>query len=55
MTEVAANEEVSDEPVAPGLISTPVSASINEERILAGKDQEPGGNEVSMEQTGVAF
>jgi len=54
MTEVAANEEVSDEPVVPGLISTPMSASINEARILAKKDQEPGGNKVSTEQTGVA-
>jgi len=28
MTDVAANEEVSDEPIAPGLISTPASSSI---------------------------
>jgi len=38
VTEVAANEEVNDEPVAPGLISTPRSASNNEEGILAEKD-----------------
>jgi len=55
MTEVAANEEVSDEPVTPGLISTPVPTSISEERILAEKDQQPRGNEVSTEQTGKAF
>jgi len=45
---------VNDEPVPPGLISTPRSASINEEGILAKKDQELEGNKVSTESTSVA-
>jgi len=55
MMEVAANQEVSDEPVAPGLRSTPVPIIITEERILAEKDQQPRGNKVSTEQRGEAF
>jgi len=55
MTDVAANEEMSDEPIAPGLISTPVSSSINVERIITGKNQESRGTEVSIEPTGEAF
>jgi len=51
MKDVAANEEVSDEPIAPGLISTPVSFSVNEERIFTGKNQESKGIEVPIEPT----
>jgi len=55
MTEVAANEEVSDEPAAPGVISTPVLTLVSGERILAGKDQQNRGDEVSAKQTGEAL
>jgi len=51
---VAANEEVSDEPAAPGMISTTVLTLVSGERILAGKDQQHRGDEVSARQTGEA-
>jgi len=55
LTEVAANEEVNDEPVAPGLISTPISAAIDEENVLRPKEPESRGREVSTAPTSVVF
>jgi len=54
MTEVAANEEVSDEPAAPGAITTTVPTIISKEKILAEQGQQHKGNEVSAEQKGEA-
>jgi len=56
VTEVAANEEVNDEPVAPGLVSTPLSASINEECVLVQEEQESVGKNIihSTDKCGVS-
>jgi len=50
-TGMAANEEVSDDPVAPGVISTPVLALASGEKILAEKDKQKIGNQVPAGQT----
>jgi len=55
VTEVAANEEVNDEPVAPGLVSTPISAAIHEESVLIQKEHGSVGKIVSTAPTSVVF
>jgi len=54
LTEVAANEEVSDEPAAPGAQSTTVPTIASEDKILADQSQQHKRNEVSAKQAGEA-